>query len=220
MSDFLTRLAERAMGLVPVAKPVISPMFAPGVPGNDQSVLEFNFHNAQYRKNLATVPESDPVNSEISRNEIMNPRSEPMENMPVIISSDANISGHDNGEKIEPEKQISHRKEDFRAQMDKLSTIRQHIQIAPESQKGTISSQQNELEQRNAQPFLMKKSEPSTKLLRNQTSRDQASPIIHVSIGRIEVRAVTPPQPSMQKNKPAVPTLSLDDYLKKHNGGR
>ncbi len=30
MADFLTRLAERTLGVVPVAQPIIAPMFAPG----------------------------------------------------------------------------------------------------------------------------------------------------------------------------------------------
>lgn len=229
MSDFLTRLAERTMGLVPVAKPVISPMFTPGVPGTDQSVSGFsgeiivnmdNVHNAQYRKNLAKYPESYPVEPGVSQSEILNPASEPVDNMPVLRSFEAKISGNGNRKKIELEKQSPHEKEEFREQLDKLSSIQRHTLIAPYDQKGTINSQHNKLELRNAQSSFMEKSELSPKLLRNQPSQDSASPIIHVSIGRIEVRAATPQQPPMQKNKPVVTTLSLDDYLKKHNGGR
>lgn len=56
-------------------------------------------------------------------------------------------------------------------------------------------------------------------------AKPEATPTIHVSIGRIEVRAVAPPappappQPRPSPARPA-PQMSLDDYLRAHNGGR
>ncbi len=48
----------------------------------------------------------------------------------------------------------------------------------------------------------------------------QAASTVKVTIGRVEVRAVTPPQaPQTQALPPRQhPILSLDDYLKQHNG--
>lgn len=42
MTDFLQRLAERTLGLTPVAQPIIAPMFAPGptIPGSTPAALE------------------------------------------------------------------------------------------------------------------------------------------------------------------------------------
>ncbi len=51
---------------------------------------------------------------------------------------------------------------------------------------------------------------------------ESSAPAIRVTIGRIEVRAITPPpMPPAQRTTPARPgpELSLDDYLKQHNGG-
>jgi hypothetical protein len=45
--------------------------------------------------------------------------------------------------------------------------------------------------------------------------------VIRVTIGRIEVRAVPPP-PQLQPVEaaaPPAPKLSLDEYLRQHNGG-
>lgn len=42
---------------------------------------------------------------------------------------------------------------------------------------------------------------------------------IRVTIGRVEVRATTPPQPPAPRTRPPGPALTLDDYLKKRNGG-
>lgn len=49
-----------------------------------------------------------------------------------------------------------------------------------------------------------------------------APPAIHVTIGRVEVRATAPAAPPVpQKSKPSrAPKLSLDDYLRQRNGGR
>lgn len=49
--------------------------------------------------------------------------------------------------------------------------------------------------------------------------REQTPPVIRVSIGRIEVRAVSAPSPPAQSTPPP-PRLSLDEYLRGLNGGR
>jgi hypothetical protein len=46
-------------------------------------------------------------------------------------------------------------------------------------------------------------------------------PTIEVTIGRIEVRAVTPPvPPPQQRVRESPPKMSLDDYLRANSGGR
>lgn len=44
--------------------------------------------------------------------------------------------------------------------------------------------------------------------------------VIRVTIGRIEVRATTPPLPAAPRTRPPGPALTLDDYLKQRNGGQ
>ena len=44
--------------------------------------------------------------------------------------------------------------------------------------------------------------------------------VIRVTIGRIEVRATTPPLPAAPRTHPPGPALTLDDYLKQRNGGQ
>lgn len=52
------------------------------------------------------------------------------------------------------------------------------------------------------------------------TTNHEPEPVIRVTIGRVDVRAVTPPPPLIQqKTRQSNPTLSLDDYLRKRNGG-
>jgi hypothetical protein len=45
------------------------------------------------------------------------------------------------------------------------------------------------------------------------------TPTVRVSIGKIEVRAVLPPLNSPKPVKPARPKMSLDDYLRRREGG-
>jgi hypothetical protein len=63
-------------------------------------------------------------------------------------------------------------------------------------------------------------SEPPARAGR-QASRPPAEPAVQVTIGRIEVRAVTPPARRAAPAKPtrSGPTLSLDDYLRQRQGG-
>jgi hypothetical protein len=53
-----------------------------------------------------------------------------------------------------------------------------------------------------------------------QTPSIQVAPTIKVTIGRIEVRAVSPPQSPPQETARPAPKLSLDDYLKSLKGQR
>jgi hypothetical protein len=52
----------------------------------------------------------------------------------------------------------------------------------------------------------------------DQTSTTN-TPTINVTIGRVEVRAIHSPAPVRKQSKPAAPKLSLEDYLKKREGG-
>jgi hypothetical protein len=46
-----------------------------------------------------------------------------------------------------------------------------------------------------------------------------SAPIIRVTIGRVEVRAVHPPAPAPKPPKPSPPKLSLEDYLRQRSKG-
>jgi hypothetical protein len=47
----------------------------------------------------------------------------------------------------------------------------------------------------------------------------KSPPIIRVTIGRVEVRAIQSPAPRPKQAKPRPPKLSLEDYLRKRAGG-
>ncbi|WP_199746994.1 hypothetical protein, partial [Corallococcus sp. AB049A] len=52
-----------------------------------------------------------------------------------------------------------------------------------------------------------------------QALESAPAPVVQVTIGRIEVRAVTPPAPARPAPARTSPSLSLDEYLRRRNGG-
>ena len=74
-----------------------------------------------------------------------------------------------------------------------------------------------------ARPQVIQRVEPATPPpLPPVPARPQSEPApsIRVTIGRIEVRAAMPPERPTSRLKAQAPTLSLDEYLKQRNGGR
>jgi hypothetical protein len=72
-------------------------------------------------------------------------------------------------------------------------------------------------------PVERDRAKPSDRETREQAMPSTQSPTqhIHVSIGRIEVRAsMPPPQPTPRPTTPSAPKMSLDDYLRSQNGER
>lgn len=55
---------------------------------------------------------------------------------------------------------------------------------------------------------------------RTEPSAPEPAPVIRVTIGRIEVRAIQQLPPPVPREAPRTPTLSLDDYLRRRQGGQ
>jgi hypothetical protein len=53
----------------------------------------------------------------------------------------------------------------------------------------------------------------------NAQQEPPPAPTIHVTIGRIEVRATPAPSSALPSRPKPAPTMSLDDYLRQRNGG-
>jgi hypothetical protein len=73
------------------------------------------------------------------------------------------------------------------------------------------------------QPLALQTSriEAASSVQKLRSTGSNPSPVIRVTIGHIDVKAVMPSPPSRAHEKPAIPRprLSLDDYLKTRNGG-
>jgi len=64
--------------------------------------------------------------------------------------------------------------------------------------------------------------EPVRERRADGTPPPPAAPVVHVTIGRVDVRArfVPPPPPAASRPAPSAPGLSLDEYLRRRNGDR
>jgi hypothetical protein len=74
------------------------------------------------------------------------------------------------------------------------------------------------LRPKSAERIVKQAEMPPTAPTRGPTPPSEAPPSIHVSIGRIEVRAIQPPVPTVEKRKQ--PQLSLEAYLQAQQGAR
>jgi hypothetical protein len=98
------------------------------------------------------------------------------------------------------------------------TSSRQQAGLAPTNeQSGNPADQQRQL-----QPSLLQNRQVATSQHLSAPVSEAASstPTIRVTIGRIDVRAITPPAPPPRpKQARPGPTLSLDDYARQRKGG-
>ena len=209
MSDFLTRLAERTLGLAPIARPDLTPVFAPAL--------------------------SEPADDSVSgmSDAVPNPAPAP----PVRQSPDSSVQD------LSAEVHIETAVPDEKAQPEPAKTpVAEEPSRSPhrEAEKRGIlrtgthnvaASQQRQMVQ--PRPYQTAKEAasiyspgPSTPPIVTTHERSRldtkwtapSPPTINVTIGRIEVRAVTPGPPPHAERR-LVPLQSLDEYLRSRNEG-
>jgi hypothetical protein len=208
MTHFLDRLVDRARGEAPRVEPLLTPRFAPSA-----------FTEVAEEKEVAPGTRNARLSADDSP-----PSRAPAE--PV--------------EKIDPNNPLVVRQE--RVPTDPLPKTReQSLKIVREKLlvplQNTESNSPLLVRQTLAQNFESGVPRAPVRPLTPATNRDSTQsrdriqtvppnepaeerPIVRVTIGRIEVRAVTPPAPPpRQAVRPPVPKLTLDDYLKSRNEG-
>ncbi len=243
MTDFFTRLAERTLGLVPVAQPIIAPMFALNTLNDEPQVLMWSNQSqgAMGKTEDALAQGNQPVFSKsvsmvraklphmmtehnYEDNSILKPTSNTVNPKDLLIGkrSKEKVPDHDepSTDVVISEQNLRHSQESehslnaqkgisgHRIGLDNLSTTQRDIPAASEAQHIEIST--------------VRWDEPRRFHSQNVTTHDSSSstPTIQVTIGRIEVRAITPPVAPPQRPRKPSPALSLDDYLKQRNGGQ
>jgi hypothetical protein len=290
MADFITRLAERALGVAPVVKPVMPSMFSPE-PISHSTGLE--------RDSEATTSPDEPDQPQAPSAQETPPTSDAPTGRPAAMaqqedqSGDALSSATPGPPRGTPESRPgpSHLGESGSSERGAMTgredqqgsprTTARHPQTPPETRPEKLHRAEPGPTQRNLplgprsaedesgeavfRPLrtlldrgqgetLPPVSSPGTqgsldasedsptplvpRMVRPQldgylergpreshvAAPESSEPAIRVTIGRIEVRAITPPppRPRAQRTMPARPgpELSLDDYLKQHNGGQ
>jgi hypothetical protein len=214
MADYFTRLAERTLGVTPVAQADLPSMFAPVAP------MEWSMETIATRQSARAerlTPES---------------RFQPMarEDLPPAEAEQASET---------PREELVFRPSLVKFQLTAREASTGHLSVAAENDNSAgaraTSAAAGELSiatsrPGKAQPPRVQHGQVSIHPERAEfpdstsftgTRFEATSPTIQVSIGRVEVRAVTAPaQPPRVVQRKAPPLLSLDQYLRERNGGK
>ena len=225
MADFLTRLAERTLGVAQVVQPIIAPVFAPE-PAPTREVF-----TVQHEERALEAPTQETDKSAVGdgSSPIFPPaggRSVPI-NRPLRFNQD--VYAH-------PE-HVEYIASGASTEQENLT--RSNIPVV---ESAIVPAQGEAVPTPNIVPSTTipgptsNTASPGTSLPTNWTpftrtdsealqalqQREAPAPSIRVTIGRIEVRAIMPakePTARPPTRRPG-PKLSLDDYLKQQNGGQ
>lgn len=264
MADFLARLAERTLGLVPVAQPILVPTFAPGpvlsgetahilyeetssgdaegignafsqqiVPASICSATPTSAGNADMPSIvniarpalmnqfiLSPVGETDRPADGVNRPPLANGRSEDKPDLEnkrekrTVIHEAKEVT---QSYRLPESPAQSYREAEFPTQW-RHPEERQRNRVAPAI---PTRSTDRLVEQRAANDDLTGTLSSAQRLPVPTREKSATAPTIHVTIGRVEVRAILPAK-EVATHAPATrpkPRLSLDDYLKQQNGG-
>lgn len=216
MADFFARLAERALGLAAVAQPDLPSMFAPAAQMETSAEVIAGRQNASAER--ATPANAAPVTT--SRN--LPPQAQ---SAPPIETARRDAGFHpplvnfrqaardSSGQSFPIAVEDVNFKSERRRSIDDISGFDRARSTAEDSRPKAVSG-----ERIIAPPERAAMPDPKAFAA---VRTENAAPTIQVSIGRVEVRAVTPPaqtQRVVERKAPAI--LSLDQYLRERNEGR
>jgi hypothetical protein len=296
MADFITRLAERALGVAPVVQPVLPSMFAPepishstGLEWDSEATTSPGDLDQPRALSVRDAPTGRPADAAMAQQEDQSgdalssatpgslrgtPESRP--GPPHLSESGSSERGAMTGKEDQrdssrttashpqtPPETLHHAEPDptrrglplgppsaedesGEAAFRPLRTLldRGHGEtLPPRPSPGAQASLAASEDTLGSKATLDRSQPPDAPLVTPRIVRPQfdgylergpqepgvaalesSAPAIRVTIGRIEVRAITPPppRPPAQRTTPARPgpELSLDDYLKQHNGGQ
>jgi hypothetical protein len=241
MSDFLTRLAERTLGVAPVVEPSLAPAFAISAgfeePGTDVEALEpgpgvaLDGERALSRTAPSThgaTPRSvaSPlVTSDAARTLGMQPSEETRIPRPALAPEGAGVVVRTIGSPAPT-----------RTASAAQASLRSEIVTRRASDGETVVGQTGGPYREHAgpgvsdarlQPLVPSRQAPRSERLAGPgtgltTAKPDAAPTVRITIGRVEVRAVASserPEPKRERREVETPRLSLSEYLKR-GGGR
>jgi hypothetical protein len=215
MTNFLTRLVERAVGNNPAIEPIILPIFATG------------------RTAWGAVSITAESVDETGRKGEHLARREPIPAVPAMQS--------DFGERIPPSSTQHQYQSGLQQTVQETSDegeapSRKPLLDNPETLDATKSSHSRGFQRESCErkpeatmptallaprvihPVVVsQRLQQESNPVGHREYRTSAAPTIQVTIGRIDVRAVLPAAPPPRKTMPPRPALTLDDYLRERN---
>lgn len=243
MSDLFTRLAVQTLGRVQGVQPMIASSFAPGRPLVGETFSD-SFHRAQaetheeetevlpgtegpavFSKPSSSSPkEFERISSSFTRGLTDHPTEDPVEENPTLPldrsaeedkrdgSDRRSLDGwHSAAGNLPDDQRQPHIKSGLAKHALAESNLRNHKEVV---------LKERSIKRREAPelPSLSQSFNIDTVSLLSEPPAPR--PTVHVTIGRVEVKAIMPPvQPERPKPSRPGPTLSLEAYLKQRNEG-
>jgi hypothetical protein len=244
MSDYLTRLIERSLGTAPQIEPLIAPLHAPSEQLlNERAATIATFGPAEPTKietsDRDTAP-GDPAQGRTREAVASRSERQSFRDLPPLAEGPARfpIEKDDAPSESRPrvpsrELSVPPRSEILEPPSVPLSpptvapgSTRAVVQpeIIEHSTPGAATEGPLRLPQRQSrilvQPEIIgRRKPPKSSAVSGAQPSPNEPPAIHVTIGRVEVRAVMPPSAPPKVASRSAPKLSLKDYLKQRNGG-
>ena len=213
MADFFTRLAERALGVAPVAAPDLPPMFAPAV-----QPLELS---------TEIVAPQPPAGVEVSSGKRPSPTAlveNPTSRRPPEVVRDGMRRSDELRSPLVNVRFAQNQGEDTTLSIhraEKVSLPAAQSALHSSSTVSTVPAAAAVKARKEAASTNPSPAPLSEALVGSPIRAEPAAPAIHVTIGRVEVRAVSAPaEPARPRERKAPPLLSLDQYLRQRNEGR
>ena len=229
MTPFLSRLVDRARGTASRVKPVLASPFAPAPATEVETYGEL--HETQAHLTAAKSASTTPTEfrSEVEQRETQDGdalSSKETKRAPGLQKAIADTPPPPLAKPVETAVEILREsllvpqvQQDVDDSLVRHSPLEpkangQHARVTPIDKISTRERQPGWATQRLShaqQPSRL--SQKAENRRAPEGARDQA-PIVRVTIGRVEVRAIHPPAPAPKPARPAAPKLSLDEYLR------
>ena len=236
MSDYLTRLIERSLGTVPQIEPLIAPLHAP----SEQLLNERAATTATFGPAAPAKPETSERDTASGEAASSRSESQSFRDLPPLAEAPARFPIEKGDDPSESRPRVPLRELSLPPRFEILEPPSVPLSppiVAPGSTRAVV---QPEITERSApgaategplrspqhqsrilvQPEIIgRRKPPESSAGPAPQSFANEPPAIHVTIGRVEVRAVMSPSAPPKVAPRAVPKLSLKDYLKQRNGG-
>jgi hypothetical protein len=214
MADYFTRTAERALRLAPVVRPDLAPLLAPS-PRTEFAQPAWDF------------AAGEPANISPSLDQMAQPRGrvravtheERSYERTEREGESSKLSNQHEIDQIHGERRVA-----AGVNQSGFETTADNGRLPVEPRQTDLGRAQSESPTAGREPVVTRPAQgamPGGEIPAFQRSTAPVPPAIHVSIGRVEVRAITPPSPRITvRERKAAQRLSLEQYLSERNEGR
>ena len=225
MGDFFTRLAERTLGLAPVVQPDLMPVWLPVAESEVVSdalprLAETFERTAAPARKAAPYDDAGSISQNMSITEIATRAGDGRQSLAQGWDQAAALAARDH-RAVDRQLEASNREPGAvaspmpmtQALQNVVEVDRNHVNREFKTSEPTLSAEMRQSPHASA---VMVPSKPSE-------VRPTATPTMQISIGSVEIRAVTPPPtaaPQRSTERRGDARLSLEEYLRQRNEGR